>query len=355
MQASLFNNVSCPFAPFLEEGDTHCFEPRSSLGYEVVSEDHPDFDVRLAEVGNIGFDSVVAQESVLPDFPLFIPEVGGGNGKLLVDDIPEYAATTLARAIKSNGSNVTNDIHKVANLPLSTTVLVLGYAEDVLLEQIWNNRYSLVPKLARLNCIFTVPDYSVFLNQPHPERLINMKRSLIVFDMLQKKGARVVPHMHWFGPKDLKRWANWINQNVAVTMIALDLQMLTVQRMWDEAVAQLHEFIQLLDRTIHFIVTGPSTPERIAQIKDIFSSVTITSSIPIQTAIRHRKLVIGTGGRITRQRSNMKPEKLMQSNTALMSMLAKGWDTRYSDRYIGRHRLSKAGVETLITKPVEIL
>lgn len=355
MQASLFGNVDCPFLPYLEDGDTHCFEPISNSGYEVISEDHPDFDLWLAEVGNIGFESIIARPNAIPLLPDFIPDVGGGNGKLFVGQSVEYAATTLARAVTGKRPNVAADIHKVVNLPQTTTVLVLGYAEDTLLERIWAERYDVIPKLARLNCIFTAPDYSVFLNQPHPERLINMKRSLIIFDMLQKKGALVIPHMHWFGPKDLQRWAVWINQNMNVSTMAIDLQMLTSQKMWDEALVQLGYFVKLLKRKVHFVVSGPSTPERIAQINKVLRSTTITSALPIQTAIRHRKLTMNSRGRISRQRSRMQPSQLLQSNMSLMNELAQGWNSPRLSESSLRIRKNVKQKKQQIVKPLDIV
>lgn len=335
MQTSLFGNSDCPFAPLLEPGDTHCFEPLSKGGYETISENHPDLDFRLAEIRNVGFGNVEARPVALPDLPNFIPDVGAGNGKLLATSNIQCAATTIDRLISPQKHKVSPDIHRVMNVTEDTEAVLLGYAEDNLLEGIWANRYQVASNLAKLDCIITSPDFSVFPNQPHAERLINEKRSLIFFELLQSFGARVILTIHWFGPKDLRRWAAWLNNNTAVNMVALDLQMLTSPVFWQEALTQLAEFAQLLNRKIHFLITGPSTPMRIKQVKDIFDSVSITSANPIIAAAKHRRLQAELDGGMSKIESELSVEKLVQHNLAVM------------DRQTG-------GNGRLFSKPLEI-
>jgi len=313
LQTSLLSNPRCPFRPFLEVGDDHCFEPRSpSGGYEVISEDHPDLDLRLAEVNNIGFGDIQALPISAPMLPAFIPSVGNGNGRLFSAS-PDHVATTLGDLVSPVRGNVRPDIHEVVNMPKSTTVLLLGYTNDVILEKIWTDRYLIIPKLAQLDCVITAPDYSVFSSQPHAERLINMKRSLVIFGMLQQKGARVIPHMHWSGPKDLRRWSEWINGNTA-SAIAIDLQMLEPEILWRTALTQLVEFVSLLNRELHFVVSGPSTPLRIREVASIFSSLTITSGLPVQAAIRHRRLAMNSEGGIIKLESDLSIGRLTELN-----------------------------------------
>ncbi len=322
MQTSLLRNPHCPFKPFLDEGDTHCFEPRSpDRGYEVISEDHPDFDLWLADINNIGFGDIKIQPVNLPEFPDFIPSIGNGNGRLFKNRVPKFVATTLGDLLSPKLGRVRTDVHTVTNMPRSTVVLVLGYTNDTILEKLWAERYRVVPQLAKLNCIYTAPDYSVFANQPHAERLINMKRSLIIFEMLQQLGVQVIPHMHWFGFKDLERWAELINRCRAIEVLALDLQMLEPEYMWRSALAQLGYFVVLLNRQLHFIVSGPTTLARIQQVRDVLGLITITSGLPIQVAIRHRRLIIDLNEDTLRAPSALPLHRLTDLNIKLMQQL----------------------------------
>lgn len=321
MQASLLSNPDCPFGFFLDEGDTHCFEPLSTKGYEVVSENHPDFGIRLAEVRHVGFDiSPVLQK--LPQLPVFIPDVGAGNGKVLADLQPTFAATTLNRVISPRTLKVTASVHQSVNLPGSSTVLVNGYTEDTFLEKIWDKRYEIASRLADLNAVFTAPDYSVFLNQPHAERLINVKRGLIFFELLQGFGAKTIPTMHWTGLMDLRRWAQWINDHLAISVMAMDLQMLS-GHLWLIVLNQLNTFSAMLNRKIHFVVTGLATPEKIGQIKTILKSVSIVSGVPLQTAVNHRRMKLTFDDRILREGSAIPPARLMTLNTKLMEKICR--------------------------------
>jgi len=316
VQTSILGNPDCPFGPFLEEGDTHCFEPLSSQGYETLSENHPNLDAWLADVRHVGFDVTPTMQGV-PTLPAFIADVGGGNGKVLTDTSPNFAATTIDRVVSPYTLKVQPDVHSVAGLPRRTTIIVNGYAEDTFLEKLWPARFEVAASLAKLDCIFTAPDYSVFLQQPHAERLINIKRSLIFFELLQRFGARAIPTMHWTGLKDLQRWAHWINSHLSIGVIALDLQMLTGY-LWLLVLEQLRAFVAMLDRPIHFVVTGPSTPARIGQVRSVLKSVSVISAGPLQAAIRHRRLNLTVFDRISRDDSALSPSKLFSLNLELM-------------------------------------
>lgn len=321
MQVNLLSNPECPFVTFLDEGDTHCFEPLSPRGYEVISENHPDFGVRLAEVRHVGFNVLPIRQK-LPALPAFIPDVGAGNGKFLTDLHSAFAATTLDRVVSPRTLKVAATVHDIVNLPRSTTILVNGYAEDTFLEKVWDQRYEIASQLARLNAVFTAPDYSVFLDQPHAERLINVKRSLIFFELLQSFGAKAIPTMHWTGLKDLQRWAHWVNTHLSISIMALDLQMLT-GHLWLVALNQLRAFSAMLNRRIHFIITGVSSPDKIDQIRSAFKSISVVTAAPIQAAIHHRRLGLTAVDKIARSESVLSPARLVVLNVNLMENVCK--------------------------------
>lgn len=149
-----------------------------------------------------------------------------------------------------------------------------------------------------------------------------MKRSLIFFELLQKFGAKVIPTMHWTGLKDLRRWAEWINNN-AVYAIAIDLQMLTSAWLWRQTIEQLKIFMTMLKKPMHFVVTGPSTPRRIGQIHSALKSVSIVSALPTQTAINHRRLKLTLNDKIFREPSALASDRLMVLNNQLLQRICK--------------------------------
>lgn len=283
-QLGLWDNRSdkCPFAELLEEDDNHCFsfgQPKG--GYEVIAENTPFFANWLADIGNVGFNNIEAKQTPLVKMPLFIPVVKRGSQKILNENIPPFVAISLSNIVSPKKLSMpTGDIRSKFGIDPRSKVLLLCYARDGLIEKLWPRRKEVFKRIASLGFdLVTSVNYSIWLNHPHAERLINLKRNLITFQEFQDLGVPTVPHIYWTGRKDLTRWRDWLANNKGVNIVAINLQTERERGniIWNQTLEDLKFFVSILDRPIQFLITGPSKPERVRQLQNILSRFTLTN------------------------------------------------------------------------------
>lgn len=279
-------NPNCPYRHRLEEYDTHCFDlGMGRKGYEVIGEDSVNHDTWLASVRGIGLLDVIANPSNLPNLPGYIPAVRKGSGKLFTRYSPEYVGVLLGDVVSPVDLKVATDVHKKLGIPADTKVILLGYGSDKLIENMWPKRHLVFERLASLGFVAaTGINYSIWDNQPHAERLINIKRSLLTFEDWQRLGVPAVPHIYWYGHKDLDVWSEWLDSNPSIAMVAINLQTLKANSLWAKAMGDLAYFVGQLKRPMHFLISGPQTLSRINQLRDILPSVTLSNSYALRMA-----------------------------------------------------------------------
>lgn len=290
-QLGLWDNRSdkCPFVELLEDDDNHCFSfGQPEGGYEVIAEDTPFFSNILAEIRNVGFNDISVKPTPLFEMPPFVPNVKRGSQKILQGNIPPVVAISFSNIISPKELSMpTGDIRSKFGIHPKSKVLLLCYAKDGLIEKLWSQRKEIFRKIASLKFdLVTAVNYSIWLNQPHAERLINPKRSLITFQELQELGVPAVPHIYWTGKKDLVRWSHWLKNNQGVMTIAINLQTERERGnvIWNQTLDDLGFFVSILDRPIHFLITGPSKPERVRQLLGILPTFTLTNGISARRA-----------------------------------------------------------------------
>lgn len=284
----------CPFRHRLEIDDCHCDAAgMNALGYDVIGEDSTDFALRLAEVNGVDFDDIVILNPANPILPRYLPTVPKGSGKLFRGYTPEFVAVGLKDVVSGKELKVTTDIYKKLGVPKKTKLIFLGFGKDRLLELVWasKERRRIFAEIAQLGFYAVIPpNYSIWDDQPHAERLINQKRSMIAYKELLEFGAQAIPHIYWCGLKDLDEYVRFFDRNPDVNTFAIDMQTLGRQPDWERATADLRYFASKLSSDMRCIIVGPSTPARINQIVRTFSRVTIINSAAAQGAVRRREL-----------------------------------------------------------------
>ncbi len=284
-QLSLFTDTrseNCPFGELLEPDDNKCFSQGLHSGYDFISEDHPDFAQWMADVRGVGFDDVIAKPSKKIDLPLYIPSITVGSRSLLQGTGIKFFAVSLRDVVSPVRLSMAIDIRARLGLEPDSKLLLMNYAEDALIEKIWPIRMQIFPELAKLGFdLVTSINYSIWLDQPHPERLINTKRNLLTYSELQSFGMNTIPHIYWSGKKDLERWAVWLNNNPSVWCIAINLQTEREYRsgLWGETIEDLGFFIPLLKSAPHVLVTGASTLPRVQQLREIIPSISVSNGV----------------------------------------------------------------------------
>lgn len=283
-------NPNCLFAEYIPPGDTRCFEfGRARLGYDTVDEGCPDLGIRLAEVRGIDFSNIKARRQANLALPEFMPIVKPGGEKLYEHLGPGFVGIMLENLVSAQRLSTIKNLEKLRAALPNSPFMLLGYARDQLLENMWPRLRKSLEDLSRLDiAAATGLNFSVWSNQPHSEALINIKRSLITFAEWQPLGMPSVVHIYWYSKMCLERWAAWLKANPDAKIIAINLQTRRLDPQWEAAIDDLRYFSKLICEKIHVLLTGPSTTTRIAQCLDIFPNCTISNKCALQLASSSR-------------------------------------------------------------------
>ena len=313
--------ATCPYFDFLDDGDNHCNNyDMAPTGYVPLGEDSDDHQYQLATVSGPYLDTVTAAEQSIPSLPKFMPSVQRGSGKLFNGFAPAWVAVQLGEVVSTTKLLTAEDVRRRLGVPSGTRVLLLAYGKDALIENIWPRRRDVLRRLSELRFdLVTSINYSIWDNHPHPEKIFNIKRSLIIYEEMQEFGMPTVPHIYWFSNKTMHMWVEWLRANTTVEMVAVDAQTLTVGD-WPLFLHELETFQQLLMRPVHFIITGPESPSRISELKRVLPAFTLTNSAPCQRAW-HRAAVNYVEGKIELSRPSQDLTKLFRHNIAVFERL----------------------------------
>lgn len=277
----------CPFTHRLEDHDNHCNGMGIERpGYDVISEDDPLIDEWLSVVRGIDFGNVSARAIELPAFSnvSYIPTIRRGDGELLKTHKPAFVGIRLEDVVSPRKLMVPENLNRFG-LPPDTKPILQCYGSDMLIENLWPVRREIFQQLAKLGFVAaTSVNYSIWDDQPHAERLINIKRGLITFEDWQAAGVPAIPHIYWYGYKDLDAWAEWLKNNPHVAVAAINLQTIRTASEWERAIEHLTYFVGKLERPVHFIINGPANLGRIRQLEDLLPSFTLSNAYAARMA-----------------------------------------------------------------------
>ena len=261
---------------------------------------------------------VVARPIVQTVLPSYIPMIGRDGKKLFQQvDVP-IVAISLNKLISPNTLELPRDVREKFGIPRETKIILLNYAKDRLIERMWPKRREIFKRIADLQFdLVTGVDYSIWHNQEHAERLINMKRSLLTYEEFQLLGIPAIPHMYWYGHRDLERWAEWINSNEHVSIVAINLQTIRT-KLWDQVIREIKEFTPFLHRKIQFLVTGPSTETKVTQLS-MATPFKLINAVPAYKAVSHMR--VDADGRYNYAKSSPISEIFTQNIMYQMQLL----------------------------------
>lgn len=278
----------CLVREFIEQDDNACQELVRS-NYETLSCGTDKGLSYLLAVRGPTLLNIKAKELNLPSLPQFIPHgFSRSSNKYLRQTNLPWIAVTLGKIINSKTLEVVPDVRSYIGVDNNTRIFLLNYADDSLIERIWDNRNRVLPALAQTNVdLMTSIDYSVFLDQPHLESVVNIKRGFVTYDLLSEYGAKVMPHVYWRGNTSIKHISEWININPHVTHIASYQGLRKSDEEWDELLVNLRYLKSLLRREVILVISGPSLPSRIAALLRVWPTAVITNGVAVQNAIHH--------------------------------------------------------------------
>ncbi|MCX6816728.1 MAG: DUF4417 domain-containing protein [Candidatus Beckwithbacteria bacterium] len=277
----------CPVVDYLDDCDSACYPTKPSK-YEALTCGSKKGAQFLGDARGATLNNIKALRVKIPKLPIFIPELQHGSKYLVNNTKLDWVAVKIDEVVSKHDLKVAADIRKRIGIDSKTKVLLLGYGSDRFLENLWTNRKKIFPQIASLKAdLYTAIDYSVFLVHPHLERVLNVKRSLVTFDILQRLGVPVVPHIYWSGEKDMKRWAFWLNQNSGVNLVSMYLGWIRKSE-WVKIFSELKCLNKSLERKINYLISGPGNLTEIKPLKEILGNVILTDAECALNAAHHK-------------------------------------------------------------------
>lgn len=312
---------NCYFGALLEDDDNRCIDINPKQRNEVFSCNTPKTYQILSHIGGVGFN-VSAEPTPVLELPSFFPTLPSGSQQLVSGiDLP-YVGVSLGKILSKQKLNLADDIRKRIGVGPKSKLVLLSFGHDELIENAWPERHGVFKSLSNSGlCLITAVNYSVWFEDPHAERLINLKRSLLTFAEMQAVGLPTVPLLYWAGKKDLQRWLEWLEKNTCVKLVSLNLQTERAESSWHKTLEDIKFLNDNLKRPMHFLINGPKTLRRINQLFSVVDSFTLTTSFPALKAA-YNKILKLVGDEIVEEHSYMPVSEIFRRNVDLYQMIA---------------------------------
>lgn len=233
---------------------------RASLGFHPL---HVNVERALADMGGPKI-TTVARPISIPRLPEFIPQIRF-RADTGVAPHP-VIGIRIDQVLLQRGVHTAADVRAHAGLHTHQPLMMLGFAEDEVLEQLWADPET-VRQVARAGFDLVVaPSFSLWHGRPRSWHLHSLKRSFIVYEELQKAGIAAIPRVGFVVEKDAERLADWCNANPCVDIVALDLMTLRQDDEWLEHADLMVAFDDATGRRLRFLVNGTATLPRLVYL-----------------------------------------------------------------------------------------
>jgi hypothetical protein len=255
----------------------------------------------LRSVGGPSFDTVTASPVVLPGLPRYLAQVRTRSA--LAGSLDELVYAIRADVAIGRRAHVLPAAELKTRVGLRPTqkLVLLLFGQDHVLERLWKDSLTLLPQIATAGYDLVVaPSYSTWTPRPRTEHLYNLKRSLFFYGVLQRLGVSAVPRLAWVIEQDIRRDAAWVLANPAVELVGLDWTTYRADMDWRGQVEGLGLLDRLTGRRLKYLINGPTTSSRCA---DIFTRVgpgrihLTNSTLAPPPPDNDKQLLLGSGGR----------------------------------------------------------
>jgi hypothetical protein len=217
----------------------------------------------------------------LYDMPIYIPTLPAPiNIQYDTSDMP-MAAVHGGKYMSASGRAVAkryaqNGVRGVLNLNRETKTVLHFYVQDRTLEGFWNERKNIYSELKKEKFSFVIaPNFSVYEDSPRIEHLINIRRSIIVYNELRETGINAVPDVSWYDVRDLEKWADYIKKS-NIRLFAFSFQAVGLLKRstnaWKGYLLGLKYLCQSVPEAIGIIIVGLSGRGRIKEVLKVTSN-----------------------------------------------------------------------------------
>jgi hypothetical protein len=172
-----------------------------------------------------------------------------------------------------------------------TTLLCIGNTLDGYLEELWTaqGKENVWGRLQALGFdAATSLNFSIYLDRPRMEHLVNIKRTWLTVQRMQEKSCLIpIPHLQWATPLDLERQLDYA-QAQGFHTLTLNLQMWKRQG-WDTVAAGI-PIIREMAADLRLLITGVAGLQRIAELAEAFPNVSFSNTAAHYLAQRYLRL-----------------------------------------------------------------
>jgi hypothetical protein len=198
-----------------------------------------------------------------------------------------------------------------------TRLLCLGNYLDGYLERLWAVQHA-EDAWGHLQALgfdaATSLNFSIYLDRPRLEHLVNVKRSWLTVRWMQEMSSLVpIPHLQWATVLDLQRQLRYAREQGFHTL-ALNLQMIKRQG-WDTVAAGL-PIIRGEVPEIRLLFAGVASLRRMAELACAFPTASFTNTTVHYLAQRHLRLR-RDGMRLIKEPVDGHPDLILAENVRL--------------------------------------
>ena len=268
-----------PECSFLLGKATSC---DADLGISPV---YPKFGDALANIGGLQWDNIQGRAVDTTSFPSEINLVWN-NRATIPPEIKQPLAISPKEVfpshniVKGLGCIPVVDVRKKLGLPDTTRLWLSSGAIDPIIDWMWTNPVEVINaiNINRLEVLIS-PDFSTYGEQCPVSWRVSGKKSLILYsEWAQLFPASILtismPNLFF-----VEQWAEWFNKNITTNCVSVNAQTWKSEKLFDSMFDLVGEFRSLVNRELHYIVSGPTTIVRIEKVRSILPNVTIVSSL----------------------------------------------------------------------------
>lgn len=272
----LFSQSSvCPSCPLLERcpaamTDHSCVELEKVTGGTAVSHpDKPGSLEELAALGGPGYEDIVPLPVPGLQTRSYIPQPRAKRA--FRGYLPEDLYILRARDVLRRGGVLSAArLRELLGLGPDVRLVLILFDKDEILEQIWGLGMKLVEQFAQAGYqAIVAPSFSTYTPRPHIEFMINSKRSLLYFRLLQAAGVRAIPRLAWIVSGNASDLGRWARTHSAVETFALDLSTYRGEKDWRNQLAGLQVFDTITGGRVTYLINGPTVEVRYQQLFEI--------------------------------------------------------------------------------------
>ncbi len=279
----------------------------------------------LDAIGGLDLDMDLAPQ---PDFelPRFFPQLLNGLEVPSVLSREPAVGVGIAKVLTPQGRVShravpdrygTHSLRAQWGISEGSLLLCIGNALDGYLERLWptqrdGNAWGRVQALGFDAA--TSLNFSIYLDRPRLEHLVNVKRTWLTVQRMQETSTLIpIPHLQWGHPLDLERQIRCAREKGFHTF-TLNMQLVKRQG-WDVVEAGLR-ILQKQAPELRLLCTGVASLKRMAELVTAFPEASLTNTTCHYLAQRRVRLR-RDGTRLIKEPVDGHPDLILAENAAL--------------------------------------